>query len=184
MDVVIDETFEANYSCEVLSELPNGIEPYYFSKYGSGVGFIVRIRSAKLAPWIGVFTATNAYPKALNGVYFTPNPNSICTIVGGELFYGDVHNPDCIARVEFEPIFHAFSICDRNMLILGGFTRLVAFNKSGLTWKSESISTDSMEISHVEGDVLFGTFWDLRTEAKSEFQVCLSDGQILSAASP
>lgn len=179
MDVVIDETFEANYSFKVLSELTNGIEPHYFSEYGSGPGVIVEISSAGSNPWIGVFTGVNGYPKGLNGVYLTPNPDDLCVLVAGEIFYGPIRNPEDIVRVEFEPIFQAFADREHDTLILAGFTSILCVNGLGISWRSERISIDSLEISGVKNDIIFGTFWDPRKEALSEFQVNLYSGKLV-----
>ena len=70
----------------------------------------------------------------------------------------------------------------RGIIVLASFTHLVAYNGTGIVWKTKQLSWDNLRVIAVGEDELTGEHWDVRSGAKQRFIVDLKTGAATGAA--
>ena len=67
------------------------------------------------------------------------------------------------------------------MIVLAGFTKLMAFDGSGVMWETARVSWDALKITDVGVSHIFGEYWDVATEKQAQFEVDLDTGEVEGA---
>lgn len=92
MSIEIDRTFNGDYDCQLLDEIPSGIAiSHYLPEQPTGVGqdgILLRISPKDRPPWIGLLSSVKKYPGAPSCLKFTVNPSDICMIYSGDAVSG------------------------------------------------------------------------------------------------
>ncbi|MGH9875750.1 MAG: hypothetical protein ACRD9S_25130 [Pyrinomonadaceae bacterium] len=180
-NIEIDRTFDGDYDCQVLDEMPNGTAISYLPAQPQQVGqdgILVRISPTKGVPWVGLFSSIKKYPGALSRVMFTPNPNLVCVICSGDAVITDVVSPDQYTLLDFEPITDAIAVKERKMIVFAGFTKLVALDGSGVIWETSRVAWDELRITGVDNSRVIGEYWDVATEKQVQFDLSLATGEV------
>jgi hypothetical protein len=182
MNIEIDRSFEGDYDCQVLDEIPNSTAiSYYFPDQPNRVGqdgILLRISPRDRLPWIGLFSSVKKYPGTLSRVQFTPNPNTICVICSGDAVITDVMRPEQYTLLDFEPITDAVVVKEQKMIVFAGFTKLMAFDGSGVVWETSRVAWDELRITGIDVSRIFGEYWDVSTEKRALFEVYLDSGEV------
>lgn len=183
MNIEIDRTFDGDYDCQVLDEIPNatGIS-YYFPDQPTRVGqdgILLKISPRGRPPWIGLFSSVKKYPGTPSRILFTPNPNTICVICSGDAVITDVMRPEKCTLLDFEPITDVVAVKEREMIVFAGFTKLMAFDGSGVMWETARVAWDELKITSIDASSISGEYWDVATEKQTQFEVDLDTGEEL-----
>jgi hypothetical protein len=76
-------------------------------------------------------------------------------------------------------------LSQEGLLLFVGHHAILAWGPSGEAWQSEKLSDEGVTISSVEGGVLRGLGWNLRTDEEIPFILDLRTGiRILTASQP
>ena len=174
-------TFPHAYECEQLDEIPShlSVEHYYYpsaSKQGGRDGIIVEVRPAQGLPWLGTFAFGQITPKGSSGVFTTPNVERLCVVSRGEGYFVSTIAPGSWERVALTPIIEVHPIQAQEIIVFAEFTRLVAYGRTGLKWKTKRLTWDSLKIIEVTDTFIKGEFWDIHREVTENFTVDLTTG--------
>jgi hypothetical protein len=67
------------------------------------------------------------------------------------------------------------------LLLFVGHYSLLAWGADGNAWQTARLSWEGVEITRIDGDLLHGMGWDLRTDREVPFTVNLRSGAHTSA---
>jgi hypothetical protein len=185
MNIEIDRSFDSDYDCKVLDEIPNGTAiSYYLPDQPTRVGqdgILLKISPRGIPSWIGLFSSVKKYPGTPSRILFTPNPNAICVICSGDAVVTDVMRPDQYTLLDFEPVTDAVAVKERGMIVFAGFTKLMAFDGSNVMWETSRVAWDELKITSIDTSSIFGEYWDVATEKQARFRVDLDTGEVSGA---
>ncbi|GGF23845.1 hypothetical protein [Flavobacterium limi] len=177
--MIIDLSFQSNYSLELLEKLGTDNRYYYpgDASCGGKDGLIVKVIPSQGESWIGVFSFGEISYKGLCGVYTTPNPDKFCVISRGSGYIVSSFNPNDWNEVQSIPIMDVRSIKSQNIIVFADFTDLIGYDKNGIKWH-ERVANDGFKITEITDTYLRGEFWDIRNETNTTFEVDLLSGTL------
>ena len=69
----------------------------------------------------------------------------------------------------------------QGVIVFANFTELVAYGPTGIRWRTKRLAWDSLKITEVTDTIIKGEFWDIRSDANSNFVVDLATGNTKAA---
>lgn len=185
----MDSTFPHFYECEQLIELPGtGALPHYYypgaSLSGCRDGIAIKIHPHSAQPWIGIFAFGLLTPEAPSNIFATPDPNRVCIVARGAGYFVSVNEPTVWDEVRAIPVLDIRPTQSQEIIIFASFTDLVAYGRSGIVWETERLVWDDLRIVEITDDLIKGEFWDLRSNATSQFTVDVATGHFLDGTKP
>ena len=177
----LEESFERDFDCEQLQELPHDDTQtrFYYpgaTTMGGQDGLIVRVRPHEGGSWVGVFAFGKLLPKGKNGLYSWPDPKVLCVVSRGQGYTVQVDEPSKYQLLDVHPILGVFSIPGERIVVFSNYTELVAYGKSGIAWVSERLSGDGFTVNSVSDTHIEGGTWDPRMDRDVRFRVDLRNG--------
>jgi hypothetical protein len=129
----------------------------------------------------GAFLATCALgfndPAVPTGLWSTPNPDWLCAVAGGYAYMINTQSPLEFEQISYRPALDVRSLVEQGLLLFSGHHSLLAWSKSGVTWHSERLSSEGVEILSIDGTLLTGKGWDMMTDRDMEFTIDLQSGK-------
>ncbi|TKG87909.1 hypothetical protein EYV94_27855 [Puteibacter caeruleilacunae] len=174
----IDLSFESHYSIEILHELSSGERFYYpnGTTNGGKDGVMVEIISSEGNIWTGIFAFGEISTKGILGIYAMPAPDKICVVSKGAGYIVSSKNPTNWEEIRPIPILGVYPVKSQDIIIFSSYTELVAYDKSGVKWRTERLAYDSFKVIEVTEAYLKGEYWDIQYETNKNFEVDLSTG--------
>ncbi|MCK9195225.1 MAG: hypothetical protein M0P19_15275 [Nevskia sp.] len=153
------KNFECDYSIDVLSEIPSGVRAFCFpgaveGGYVEGVTVSIIPRADSNQSWIGTFANGQLSPRAVSYVGACPDPEQLCVIAKGDGYIVNVVRPAEYVEVPIMPIMGVTISQEHELLLMHSFDRVIAWGKSGLSWKTQPISFDGVRFLGINGDIL------------------------------
>jgi len=173
--------FSANYQCEWLEELPQpeGVRHLYFpgaTSVGGADGVLIQVEPKSYPAWIGTFAYGTLSPKGITKVFSMPDPNCLCVVARGQGYIVPAAEPTKYQDLAFHPILDVRIVPKQGLIVFANFTELLAYDASGIRWRTKRLAWDSLKITEVTDDIIRGEFWDIRSEQMSSFIVDLRTG--------
>jgi hypothetical protein len=177
----IDLSFPHTWSAEILSRRPLILpkRQFVYPKQVEDVergALEVMIRPAGAEPFLATFALGFANSAAPTGLWTCPDPDSLCAVAGGYAYVLNTAQPEHFERVEYRPVLLVRALPSHGLLIFAGHHSLSAWGTQGKSWQTERLSSEGIEITHIEGDRLEGTGWDLITDRDVPFTIDLRTG--------
>jgi hypothetical protein len=176
----IELNFSHEYEIKVLDELPSGKKIYYYpgaNTQGGKDGALIEITPLHGESWIGVFAFGEITPKGVSGVYALPNTDKLCVVSRGAGYFVSANNPTDWGKVKSIPVIDVRSVLSQGIVLFANYTELIAYDSSGVKWRTERLAFDSFEIVELTDNQLRGEYYDIRSEAKETFEVDLLTGR-------
>lgn len=174
----VDLTFDSNFSLKLLKELGTE-EVYYFPEgntKGGKDGLILEIISVDGLNWIGIFAFGEIDVKGKTGVYSMPDPDKFCVVSRGVGYIVSSIYPSDWKEVKSIPVIGVYPVKSKRILVFADYTELVAYDSTGIKWRTERLAYDGFKTTEVTEDYLKGSFWNIRNEAMETFTIDLSTG--------
>ena len=170
---VIDLSFPHRWEAEVLAARP-AILPVRHFVYPREVEEVERGALEVLVRAEGsLFLATCALgfrdPAAPTGVWASPNPREICMVSGGYAYVVDTQAPERFTMIEYRPVLEVRALVDEGLLLFVGHRSVLAWGRDGQAWESEKLSDEGVTIRGVEGGVVRGAGWEMKTDRETAF---------------
>jgi hypothetical protein len=178
--MILELQFERQYDIEVLGELGRE-ERYYYpdgNKNKGQDGMIIKVMPSAAEPWFAIFAFGDISPKATSGVYAMPDGVKFCVISKGAGYIVSSLDPLSWEVVKAYPIMDVRSVEEMGLIVFSTYTELVAYNSSSVQWKTKRITLDGLVITNVHNNILYGQFWNPRSESEETFEVDLRDGTV------
>lgn len=179
--------FPTNYHYEILHEMPQPltIKHYYFPgavTTGGKDGLLLLIKPDGAEPWIGTFADGSHGAKFQNGVYTTPDPDRLCVVSYGKGYIVSARDPQKIETVNLIPILDVRPVTRKGLLIFADYIQLLAYDKTGICWRTKRIAWDDLSINEITDDQIHGEYRDYRSEKSEKFTVDLTTGEVSGGA--
>ena len=175
----IDITLAHKYDVQILEELKQGYEIYYYpgaSIQGGRDGIIVQINPDQRKTWIGIFAFGNVSKNSFSGVYTTPDSNKLCVVSKGAGYIVSSDNPKDWEVVKSIPIIDVRISKVQELIIFADYTGLIAYNDSGVKLKTKQLAWDNLRIIELSNSYIKGEYYDIRSEANEFFEVDIVSG--------
>lgn len=92
--------------------------------------------------WVGQFPGRDG----LTAAVATPDPYRLCAISGGQAWIVDVRQPSKGARLVHSDVMATVNVADPALLLLVGYTHIVALGSGGVAWDSGQIASDDLAV--------------------------------------
>ncbi len=129
----------------------------------------------------GVFLATAALgfrdPTLPSGLLSCPNPDDLLILAGGYAYLIDTLQPEKCLHLPLRPVAAVMLIPEQHLIVVAGFHHVIALDAGGLRWQSKRLSTEGIQLERVEGQILLGSGWDMRTDLEVPFTLDLRTGE-------
>ena len=106
------------------------------------------------------------------GAWATPDPDILLAVAGGYAYHVNASSPEQSALLPLRPVVAVHAVPAADALVLVGFHSVYVL-QPGESWQSPRISWEGIAITGVEGAVLLGTGWDMRTDRELPFALDL-----------
>jgi hypothetical protein len=167
------------YTAEEVWPAPGGLQVIEFDTPGSmgTVGFQAIIRPSGREPWIALFR-TEDYEGGLTFLETWDAGPMLLACAGGTPHYFRADDPRFRVDLQMYPVLHRLR--NRDLVILGDFTNLIAVNAHGLVWESPRLASDELADLEVRGHVVEGKGNEASTGRWTTFVLSLATGELLS----
>jgi hypothetical protein len=187
----VDRTFAAGWRAEILAARPP-IAPARQFVYPR-VAEEVERGALEVMIWPGLpetqpFLATCALgfrdPAVPFGLWSTPEPEILCAVAGGYAYLIDTARPERFEMVSYRPVLAVYAVdgvriapeLPPGLLLFVGHRSVVAYGARGRAWETEKLSDEGVTVTAIEGDLLRGLGWQMRSDQETEFAVDLRTG--------
>jgi hypothetical protein len=185
---IVDLSFPHRWQAEVLAARPLILPQRHFV-YPRAVEEVERGALEVLirpdAPDTQQFLATCALgfrdPAAPTGLWSAPNPEQICAVAGGYAYLIDTTAPERFTMIPHRPVLEIRPVVAESLLLLLGHHSILAWGSGGQAWESTKLSDEGVTITGVDGAVLRGTGWEMRSDREEPFALDLRTGAIVSS---
>jgi hypothetical protein len=115
-------------------------------------------------------------PVVPTGLWSTPRPEEICAVSGGYAYLIDTTDPERFTMLPYRPVLEIRPVPDAGLLLFVGHHSILAWGVEGEAWQSEKLSDEGVTMTSMEGGILRGLGWDLRTDKETPFALDLKTG--------
>jgi hypothetical protein len=169
-----DFAFPHDYAVEEFGDFPGTgalREPLlYFPRPKSRAehnGDWLKIKAKSGKTCVGVFAFG---PGSRTAVMSTPEPNTVCVVSKGAGYLVNSEDPEQWEEVGVCPVTDFRPMLKNKLLVFSDFTRLAAYGKDGLVWRSPRVCWDELKITRVTNESIEGTGYDPTNSLKPEMQ--------------
>jgi hypothetical protein len=188
MNTTVDLTFPHTWTAEILSQRPlilptrQFIYPQHAEEVERGA-LEIMVHPAGARPFLATFALGFADPVTPTGLWSCPDPGWLCAVAGGYGYLVNTSAPEQFEQVEYRPVLKVLPLPEHGLLIFAGHHSLFAWGEQGKAWQTARLSWEGVEITHIEGDRLEGTGWDMLTDRNVPFTIDLRTGLSLAQLS-
>jgi hypothetical protein len=115
-------------------------------------------------------------PAAPTGLWSAPNPDELCAVSGGYAYLIDTRAPEGFTMIPYRPVLKVQAVVEAGLLLFVGHRTILAWGANGQAWESERLSDEGVAISAIEGGVLRGVGWEMRTDKETPFTLDVRSG--------
>lgn len=181
-DPIIDLRFPHAWQAEVLAARPLILPARHFvypreaeEVERGALEVLVKPRSGE-QPFLATCALGFRDPAVPNGLWSTPQAETICAVSGGYAYLIDTTAPERFAMIAYRPVLEVRAEVDAGLLLFVSNRTILAWGRGGQTWESEKLSDEGVTITGVENGVLRGMGWAMMTDKESEFTLDLASG--------
>jgi hypothetical protein len=116
---------------------------------------------------------------APSGVWACPRAEELCAVAGGYAYLIDTRAPERFTMLPFRPVLEVRVAADEKLLLFVGHHAILAWGIDGLAWTSAKLSDEGVTVTSIEGGVLRGTGWEMRSDEERPFAVDLKSGLVV-----
>jgi len=191
---IVDLSFPHRWQAEILAARPLILPPRHFV-YPQAAEEVERgalevlIRPGEISmdsgpnrsPGAQPFLATCALgfrdPAAPTGLWSTPKPEEACAVAGGYAYIIDTEAPERFTMIPYRPVLEIRPLVPEGLLLFVGHRSILAWGRDGQAWESEKLSDEGVAITSIDGGILRGTGWEMRTDRDRLFTIDLTNGR-------
>jgi hypothetical protein len=180
-----DGTFDHNWTAEILPHRPmilprrHFVYPAVAEEVEKGA-LEVLIRPGNEGaeePFLATCALGFRDPATPTGIWSMPNPDWLCAIAGGYAYLIDVQAPAKFTMLRYRPVLNVLSLADAGLILFIGHHAVLAWGRDGEAWESDRLSAEGITELRVDGNLLLGKGWDMRTDKDLPFALDLGNGE-------
>jgi hypothetical protein len=183
----LDGTYSHSYEIEELQEIPGTgrleVPVFYFPRPENRPehdGLWLKIRAETGNSWVGVFAFGYGSPPAFSRLFSSPDPGKVCVVSRGAAYIVRADDPDSWEKIPIVPVLDIRATPEHGFLIFADHTRLAAYGRAGLVWRSPRVCWDELKIVTLTPDRIDGVGSDpTNLDALRPFAVDVRTGRSL-----
>lgn len=175
-------SFARGWRAEVLAERP-AILPRRHFVYPRAAQEVERgalevlVRPERAEPFLATCALGFRDPAAPNGIWAAPNPAEICVVSGGYAYLIDTSAPERFTMIPYRPVMAVRVAAEARLLLFVGHRGILAWGAQGMAWETEKLSDEGVTITAIEGGVVRGMGWEMRTDREMAFALEMGTGR-------
>jgi hypothetical protein len=119
-------------------------------------------------------------PAAPTGLWSTPKPEEICAVAGGYAYLIDTTAPERFTMLPYRPVLEVRAAVQENLLLFVGHHAILAWGPGGEAWESAKLSDEGVNLAGIDGGLLRGTGWEMKSDREKPFTLDLRSGRLVS----
>ena len=186
---IVDLSFPHLWKAEILAARPlilpsrHFIYPQAAEEVERGaLEVLIRPDASDAEPFLATCALGFRDPAAPTGLWSTPKPEEICSVAGGYAYLIDTTSPDRFTMIPYRPALEIRPVVQSGLLLFVGHHSILAWGRGGKTWESAKLSDEGVTIAGLDGGVLHGTGWEMKTDREESFAIDLRSGMRLPVA--
>jgi hypothetical protein len=186
---IVDLSFPHRWKAEILAARPLILPPRHFiypqaaeEVERGALEVLIRPDASDAQPFLATCALGFRDPAAPTGLWSTPKPEEICAVAGGYAFLIDTTSPDRFIMIPYRPALEIRPVVQSGLLLFVGHHSILAWGRDGKTWESAKLSDEGVTIAGLDGGVLHGTGWEMKTDREESFAIDLRSGMRLPVA--
>ncbi|KAA6460299.1 hypothetical protein DYQ86_14780 [Acidobacteria bacterium AB60] len=182
----VREPFAHAWRAEILKARPLILPPRHFT-YPREAEEVERgalevlVTPEGSQPFLATCAVGFADPIVPTGVWSAPNPRELCAVSGGYAYVIDTTDPERFAMIAYRPVLEVRPVEAEGLLLFIGHRSIVAWGQAGRAWESPKLSDEGLTIAAIEGGVLHGMGWEMRTDKETAFAIDLGTGEAIGS---
>jgi hypothetical protein len=195
---ILNGAFPHHWTAEILPNRPmilpsrHYVYPAIVEEVERGaLEVLVQPGSPGALPFLATCALGFRDPATPTGIWSCPNPDWLCAISGGYAYLIDVLHPENFTMLRYRPVLdvHCYlpdkdcTSAEEDYTLSGGFLlfaghrTILAWSRDGEAWESDRLSWEGITNLRIEGKILHGEGWDLRTDKDLPFALELETGK-------
>jgi len=189
-----DGTFAHRWAAEILPNRPMILPSRHFI-YPAAVEEVERgalevliqpgpIQQEGALPFLATCALGFRDPAAPTGIWAMPDPDWLCAISGGYAYLIDVAAPERFVHLRYRPVLDVLLVGASDAQSLRGglilfvsHVSILAWGRDGEAWESPRLSWEGITHLRIDGNLLRGDGWDMRTDKDLPFVLDLATGK-------
>jgi hypothetical protein len=184
---IVDLSFPHRWQAEMLAARPVILPArrYVYPRRvdeveRSALEVLVRPDVPDAQPFLATCALGFRDPAVPTGLWSTPKPEEICAVAGGYAYLIDTTAPERFTMIPYRPVLQALPAAEAGLLLFVSHHSILAWGAQGQAWESEKLSDEGVTITGIEGSVLRGRGWEMRTDKETPFALNAQNGILLS----
>ena len=186
----VDLSFAHRWQAEVLAARPlilpcrHFVYPRAAEEVDRGaLEVLIRPDASDAQPFLATCALGFRDPAAPTGLWSTPRPEEVSAVAGGYAYLIDTTEPERFTMIPYRPVLEIRPLVDEGLLLFVGHHSILAWGRLGQAWESEKLSDEGVTLAGVDGVVLRGTGWEMRSDREKPFAIDLRSGKLKAARS-
>jgi hypothetical protein len=186
LDPIFDLSFPHLWQAEVLRARPLILPPRHFiypqaaeEVERGALELLIRSDAPDAQPFLATCALGFRDLAAPTGLWSTPKPEELCAVAGGYAYLIDTTSPDRFIMIPYRPVLEIRPLVQEGLLLFVGHHSILAWGRGGMAWESAKLSDEGITIVGIDGGVLRGTGWVLKTDREEPFTLDLRSGRRL-----
>lgn len=183
---IVDLSFPHRWQAEVLAARPlilprrHFVYPQAAEEVERGaLEVLIRPDMPGAQPFLATCALGFRDPAAPTGLWSTPKPEELCAVAGGYAYLIDTAAPERFTMIPYRPVLGIHSIAQESLLLFVGHHSILAWGCDGKAWESEKLSDEGLTIDGIDGGILRGEGWEMKTDCERPFALDLKSGVLL-----
>jgi hypothetical protein len=179
---IIDLSFPHQWQAEILPARPLILPPRHFvypreaeEVERGALEVLVRSREGE-QPFLATCALGFRDAAAPTGIWACPAAEEVCAVSGGYAYILDTTAPERFTMIPYRPVLEVRAALEAGLLLFVGHHAVLAWGAGALAWESEKLSDEGVTVASIEGGLLRGTGWSLRTDKETPFTLDLRTG--------
>ncbi|MGB8031249.1 MAG: hypothetical protein WCF30_16480 [Terracidiphilus sp.] len=179
----VDLGFPHRWQAELLAARPLILPPRHFvypqaaeEVERGALEVLVRPDASCAQPFLATCALGFRDPAAPTGLWSTPKPEELCAVAGGYAYLIDTTAPERFTMIPYRPVLEIRPLVQEGLLLFVGHRSILAWGRNGQAWESEKLSDEGVTMTGIDGSVLRGTGWDMKTDCEMPFAIDLKNG--------
>jgi hypothetical protein len=183
---IVDLSFPHRWQAEILAARPLILPPRHFvyphaaeEVERGALEVMIRPEAPVGLPFLATCALGFRDPAAPTGIWSNPEPEKICAVAGGYAYLIDTTAPEHFTMLPYRPVLEVRAVVAERLLLFAGHHSLLAWGPSGRAWESEKLSDEGVTITSIDGGLLHGTGWEMKSDREEPFVLDLRSGVIV-----
>ena len=185
---IVDFSFPHRWRAEILAARPLILPPRHFvypqaaeEVERGALEVFIRPDGSDAQPFLATCALGFRDPAAPTGLWSTPRPEEICAVAGGYAYLINTTAPERFNMIPYRPVLEIRPLVQEGLLLFVGHRSILAWKLDGQAWESVKLSDEGVTITGIDGGVLRGTGWDMKTDRDRPFAIDLRNGMLKTA---